>query len=361
MALKTPLYDEHLALGGKMVEFAGYDMPVQYKAGINKEHLNVREHVGIFDASHMGEFFLTGPESREQLNEWFTNSYTNLQATRIRYSVMTNEEGGALDDLIVYCFDDEKFMIVVNASNREADYEWLSSRITKDVKLEDKSDEYALIAIQGPQSKEVLSKICDPEQLPAKYYSFTENVEIHGVPCLISQTGYTGEFGYEIYCPASAVVGIWNLILKAGEEFDILPAGLGARDTLRLEAGMPLYGNELTPDTTPLEAGLGFAVKLDKDDFIGKKGIEEKLPLKKVRVGFEVVGKGIVREHAPLFKDDKEIGFSTSGTMAPYLGKAIGMAYVLPEYAEEGIELNAQVRNKNIPVKIVPLPFYSRS
>lgn len=360
MALRTPLYENHVALGGKIVDFAGYELPVQYPAGITLEHEAVRTKVGLFDVSHMGEFILEGPGALEQLNLWLTNAYDTLAVGKIRYSVMCDDSGGAIDDLIVYRLGEERYMIVVNAANREADFCWMTNHLTCECTLEDKSDEIALLALQGPLAGKVLSKIADPELLPEKYYSFTDEVDIHGVPCLVSQTGYTGEFGFEIYVPASAASGIWDLILKAGEEYEILPCGLGARDTLRLEAGMPLYGHELTRDITPVEAGLNFAVKLDKPDFIGKAGIEAKMPITRTRVGLEVEGKGIVREDCPLYVGEQQVGMSTSGTMSPHLRKAIAMGYVDIEHAQEGTVIMAEVRKKQVQCKVVALPFYKR-
>lgn len=360
MALRTPLYEDHVALGGKIVDFAGYELPVQYKAGITTEHNTVRTKVGLFDVSHMGEFILEGPEATEQLNMWLTNAYDTLKVGKIRYSVMCDEAGGAIDDLIVYRLADDKFMIVVNAANRDADFAWMTKHLTFDCKLTDESDKTALLALQGPLAKKVLARVTDETALPEAYYSFSDEVDIHGVSCLISQTGYTGEFGYEIYLPPSTASSIWNLLLKVGQEYGILPCGLGARDTLRLEAGMPLYGHELTRDITPLEAGLSFAVKLDKPDFIGKEGIEAHMPVARTRVGLEVIGKGIVREDCALYMGDEHVGTTTSGTMAPYLEKAIAMGYVDVAYADVGTELVAEVRKRKIPVKVVPLPFYKR-
>ena len=359
MAKKTPLYDAHVALGAKMQEFAGYEMPITYPKGITHEHMAVRERVGLFDVSHMGEIFLRGPEAKAQLNLLLSNSFTKLKPGRIRYTLMLNDEGTIIDDLIVYCYSEQEYLLVVNAANLEKDFEWLKNHITLNCELDNESAEYGLLALQGPKAKEVLSKVCDEDLLPEKYYSFVE-LDIHGISCMVSQTGYTGEFGYEVYCPDSAAQGIWDLLLKAGEEFGIEPCGLGARDTLRLEAAMPLYGHELTEEINPLEAGLQFAVKLDKDDFIGKDALVSAGEPGRVRVGLVATSKGIVREGATLFDGEKEVGFVTSGTLAPYLDKAIAMAYVEKAYAEPGQALQAQVRKRTVDVEVVELPFYSR-
>ncbi|MDD7384594.1 MAG: glycine cleavage system aminomethyltransferase GcvT [Actinomycetaceae bacterium] len=359
--LHTPLYEKHVELGGKMVDFAGFELPVQYPTGIIAEHMAVRTKAGLFDVSHMGEFLLTGPESRKQLNLWLTNSYTKLKPNRVRYSVLCQDDGGALDDLLVYCFDDEKFWIIPNAANTDADFAWLTDHLTCDVKLENISRQIGQIALQGPATQAIITKLVPEDQLPEKYYSFNEHVTVAGVDCLVSQTGYTGEFGYELYIPADGTPAVWDALLEAGKEEGLAPAGLGARDTLRMEAAMPLYGQEMTPEITPLEAGLDFGVKLNKEeDWIGKKAMAASLPLKRTRIGFEVTGKGIVREHMPIFDGEKEIGFTTTGNKAPYLGKAIGMGYVPVEYAEVGRTLQVHVRNKVVDVQIVEMPFYKR-
>ncbi len=343
-----------------MQEFAGYEMPISYSKGITHEHMAVRERVGLFDVSYMGEIFLRGPQAKEQLNLLLSNSFTKLKPGRIRYTLMLNEKGTIIDDLIVYCYSEKEYLLVVNAANLEKDYSWLKEHITLDCELDDESAEYGLLALQGPRAKEVLSKLCDEELLPEKYYSFVE-LDIHGISCMVSQTGYTGEFGYEIYCPDSAAQAIWDLVLKAGEEFGIEPCGLGARDTLRLEAAMPLYGHELSDEINPLEAGLQFAVKLDKDDFIGKSALLAAGEPGRVRVGLVVTSKGIVREGSTIFDGDKEVGIVTSGTLAPYLDKAIAMAYLEKAYAKPGKALKAQVRKRIIDVEVVELPFYSRN
>ena len=248
MALKTPLYDQHVALEGKIVEFAGYLLPVQYPTGVITEHMAVREKVGLFDVSHMGEVIISGKDALKNLNYILTNDFTNLAIGRVRYSVMCYEDGGCVDDLIVYRMDEEKYLIVVNASNRHKDVEWMKAHLSGDVEFKDASDEYGQVALQGPLSKDVLSRFTE---VPEKYYSFIET-KILDYPCIVSQTGYTGEYGFEIYASNEAIVEIWKALL---EDERVIPCGLGARDTLRLEASMPLYGHEMDETISPLETG----------------------------------------------------------------------------------------------------------
>ena len=363
MDKRTPLYDTHVELGGKMVSFGGFEMPVQYPAGVIKEHMAVREAVGIFDVSHMGELVVEGPDALSELNRILTNDFTNMQVGRIRYSVLCNEEGGCVDDLIVYKLNEEVYLLVVNAANTDKDREWIKSHIKGDVKFSDISETVGQIAVQGPKSKELMAKLVEDEALlPEKYYWFTPHVKIAGVDCLISQTGYTGSFGYEVYTPADGVETVWRALLEKGEEFGLLPCGLGARDTLRLEAAMPLYGHEMNDEITPLEAGLDFGVKMGKEDFIGKAAMEEKGEPKVQRVGIKVTGRGIAREHCDIYLtgDDEKIGETTSGTHCPYLGYAVAMGYVPKENAELGTQLEIDVRGRRIGAEIVPLPFYKR-
>lgn len=361
MDKRTPLYETHVELGGKMVSFGGFEMPVQYPAGVIKEHMAVREAVGIFDVSHMGELVISGPDALSELNRILTNDFTNMQVGRIRYSVLCNENGGCVDDLIVYKMAEDKYLLVVNAANTDKDREWIKAQIKGNVDFMDISETVGQIAIQGPKSKEVMTKLVGDESLlPEKYYWFTPYVTIAGVQCLVSQTGYTGSFGYEVYTPAEGVVTVWNAMLEAGKEFGLLPCGLGARDTLRLEAAMPLYGHEMNDDISPLEAGLDFGVKMNKEDFIGKAGIEAKGEPKVKRVGIKVTGRGIAREHCDIYMDGEKVGETTSGTHCPFLGYAVAMGYVPVEKSEEGTKLEIDVRGRRIEGEIVQLPFYKR-
>lgn len=361
MDKRTPLYETHVELGGKMVSFGGFEMPVQYPAGVIKEHMAVREAVGIFDVSHMGELVISGPDALSELNRILTNDFTNMQVGRIRYSVLCNENGGCVDDLIVYKMAEDKYLLVVNAANTDKDREWIKAQIKGNVDFNDISETVGQIAIQGPKSKDVMTKLVGDESLlPEKYYWFTPYVTIAGVQCLVSQTGYTGSFGYEVYTPAEGVVTVWNAMLEAGKEFGLLPCGLGARDTLRLEAAMPLYGHEMNDDISPLEAGLDFGVKMSKEDFIGKAGIEAKGEPKVKRVGIKVTGRGIAREHCDIYMDGEKVGETTSGTHCPFLGYAVAMGYVPTEKSDVGTKLEIDVRGRRIEGEIVPLPFYKR-
>ena len=360
MERKTPLYDRHVALGGKIVPFAGYLLPVQYPAGVIAEHMAVRTAAGLFDVSHMGELVFTGPDALANLNHLLTNDFTNMYDGQVRYSPMCNESGGCVDDLIVYKVREGAYLVVVNAANREKDAAWMAARLTGDCRMEDLSDSVAQVALQGPRSKEILLRLLPEEALPQKYYSFVREVELQGMKCLVSRTGYTGEFGYELYCANADAERLWDLLLDTGKDLGLIPCGLGARDTLRLEAAMPLYGHELTEDTGPLEAGLDFAVKMGKEDFLGKAGLEARLPLRRTRVGLEVTGRGIVREHQDIYLGDRLAGQTTSGTHAPFLGKAIAMAYLSPEDAAPGTAVEVDVRGRRVPCKVVALPFYKR-
>ena len=360
MEKKTPLYDRHVALGGKIVPFAGYLLPVQYPTGVIAEHMAVRTAAGLFDVSHMGELVFTGPDALQNLNHMLTNDFTDMYDGQVRYSPMCNDAGGCVDDLIVYKVHEGAYLVVVNAANKDKDAAWMGERLSGDCKLEDISDTVAQLALQGPSSKEILLRLVGEEELPKKYYSFIPQITVGGIPCLVSRTGYTGSFGYELYCAAKDGPALWDLLLETGKDVGLIPCGLGARDTLRLEAAMPLYGHELTDDIGPLEAGLDFAVKLNKDDFIGKAGLEGRLPLTRTRVGLEVTGRGIVREHQDIYIGDRLAGQTTSGTHAPFLGKAIAMAYLSPADAAEGTQVEVDVRGRRVACKVVPLPFYKR-
>ncbi|NCB64241.1 MAG: glycine cleavage system aminomethyltransferase GcvT [Clostridia bacterium] len=361
MELKTPLYDRHEAAGGKIVPFAGYLLPVQYPTGVIAEHMAVRTRAGLFDVSHMGELMFTGPDALKNLNHLLPNDMSGMYDGQVRYSPLCNDKGGCVDDLIVYKVNDEAYLVVVNASNRHKDADWMGARVTGACKMEDISDTVAQVALQGPNSKEILTRLVDPEALPKKYYSFVKGGEVKGVKCLISRTGYTGEFGYELYCSNTDAPDLWDLLLETGADLGLIPCGLGARDTLRLEAAMPLYGHELSDEITPLEAGLDFAVKLNKDEFIGKEGIEAKLPLTRKRVGLEVTGRGIVREHQDIYIGDERVGETTSGTHCPYLGKAVAMAYLPADKSAAGTEVEVDVRGKRVAAVVAELPFYKRA
>lgn len=355
---KTPLYDRHVASGGKMVSFAGYMLPVQY-AGVIAEHNAVRTKAGLFDVSHMAEVFITGPDAFANLQKLFTNDFSGLADGRVRYTVMCNDAGGAVDDLIVYRYDGEKYLAVLNAANREKDVAWIKSHLSGDVALTDTSDETGQIALQGPASARILEKLVARADIPDKYYSFKET-DAGDVRCLVSQTGYTGELGFEIYMPAEDAPRLWETLLDAGREEGLVPAGLGARDTLRFEAGMPLYGHEMNEEITPFEVGLDFAVKLNKDDFIGKTALEAGRNPSRRRVGLKVTERGIARENSAVYVGDRVVGKTTSGTHCPYLGGAYAMAMLETAYTEPETAVEIDVRGRRIAAKVVPLPFYKR-
>lgn len=359
MERKTPLYEKHVEAGGKIVSFGGYSLPVQY-TGIIAEHNAVRKQAGLFDVSHMGEVIVSGKDAFDYLQKMMTNDFTSLQDGKIRYTLMCNDQGGVIDDLLVYRCHSEKYLLVVNAGNREKDVAWLNSQKFGDVQVNDISDEIGLVALQGPKAKEILLKVTTEENIPEKYYSFIDQADIQGMKCLISQTGYTGEAGYEIYCNAADIPKIWDLLLESGQELGLIPCGLGARDTLRLEAGMPLYSHEMDEEITPLEAELGFAVKMAKEDFIGKKALVEKGEPSRIRVGLKMTGRGIARENETIYVGETPIGKTTSGTHAPYLGYAIASGIIDREYSEIGTAVEIDVRGRRIAAEVIPLPFYKR-
>lgn len=368
MELKTPLYDAHVKAGGKMVPFAGYILPVQYKAGVIKEHMAVRQEAGLFDVSHMGEILCEGEKALENLQHLLTNDFANMVDGQARYSPMCNEHGGTVDDLIVYKKTDNHYFIVVNAANKDKDFQWMLDHQLPGATFTDVSDQYAQLALQGPKAMEILRRIAPEDKIPTKYYHAVFDGEVGGIPCIISKTGYTGEDGVELYAPADQAEKLWDLVLETGKDDGLIPCGLGARDTLRMEAAMPLYGHEMNDDVTPLETGLNFAVKMKKDDFIGKSAMEEAGAPTIKRVGLEVTGRGIIREEQTIYVEDasapdgkKEIGHTTSGTHCPFLGKPVGMALIDKEYAEVGNKLIVDVRGRMVEVEIVPLPFYTRA
>lgn len=353
MERKTPLYDRHTAAGGKLVPFAGWLLPVQY-SGVIAEHRAVRTGCGLFDVSHMGELLLRGPDALANLNRLMTNDFSGMADGQARYSPMCYEDGGVVDDLIVYRCSDTAWLAVVNASNIGKDRDWMTAHLAGDCTLEDLSDQTAQLALQGPGAEALLRTLT--ADIPAKNYTAVLHGTVDGRPCLVSRTGYTGEDGFELYCAPADAPALWDALTAAGA----LPCGLGARDTLRLEAAMPLYGHEMDETVTPLEAGLDFAVKLNKPEFIGKDALVAAGTPQRVRVGLAVTGRGIVREHQDLFLNGEKIGQTTSGTHCPFLGKALAMGLIDAKYAAVGTALEADVRGRRVAVEIVPLPFYKR-
>lgn len=355
---KTKFYSVHEKLGAKIVEFAGFMMPVQYSS-IIAEHKAVRNSVGVFDVSHMGEVFVTGERAAEFVQHITVNDVDKLYPGRVQYSAMCYEDGGIVDDLLVYKFSDTKFMLVVNASNLQKDFEWMKKNNKFGVELNDLSDEYSLLAVQGPKAKETIQKAYGKE-LNIEYYNFIED-SIAGVDMIISRTGYTGEIGYELYFKGDEAVAekIWNTVFEAGAEFNIQPCGLGSRDSLRLEYGFCLYGNDIDQTTNPLEAGLGWITRLNKKDFIGKDVLLKVKAdgLKRKLVAMLSDQKAFPRHGYDLTIDNKKVGVITSGTVSPVLDIPIAMGYVDIDFAAEGQEINFNIRGKEVPAKVVKLPF----
>lgn len=356
---KTALFDIHVALGAKMVPFAGFEMPVQY-SGINEEHFAVREKVGMFDVSHMGQFFVEGEKAKDLLQFVTTNDVTTLEDGKAQYTCLPNGNGGIVDDLIVYRMNEEKYFLVVNASNIEKDWNHISKHNENfGAKLTNASDEMSLIALQGPKATETLQKLTETDLENIPYYHFSAGT-IDGVKeLIISNTGYTGSGGFELYFKNEDAEKIWNSILKAGEEFGISPCGLASRDTLRLEKGFALYGNDIDDTTSPLEAGLGWITKLDTD-FVDKERIAKlkEEGIQKKLVGFEMQEKAIPRhDYEVVDAEGNKIGRVTSGTMSPMKKTGIGMAYVDKPYFKLGTDIFIKIRNKNVPAKIVKMPF----
>jgi aminomethyltransferase len=355
---RTPFNDLHKTLGARMVDFAGFEMPVQY-SGIIEEHLAVRNAVGVFDVSHMGEFEVSGRDALSFLQYVTINDVAKLVEGKVQYTAMCYDNGGIVDDLLLYHLGD-RYVLVVNASNIQKDFEWLVSHRRGDVQLVDVSDRTALLAVQGPKSLATLQKLSSVDLSALEYYHFARGT-IAGVPALISRTGYTGELGFELYMEAEPLSceKVWNAVFEAGKEFGIVPAGLGARDTLRLEKGYCLYGNDIDQTTLPLEAGLGWITKLEKGDFIGKQAIlnAKSSGLKRRLVGLMLPDKVIARHGYPLTVDGTSVGHVTSGTFSPSLQRGIAMGYVETAYANVGGTVNVQVRGKDAPATIVKTPF----
>ncbi|MFV0365374.1 MAG: glycine cleavage system aminomethyltransferase GcvT [Mangrovibacterium sp.] len=357
---KTVFNQLHQEMGGKLVPFAGFEMPVEF-AGIKVEHMKVRESVGVFDVSHMGEFWVKGPKAFELVQSVTTNDISTLKLGQAQYSCLPNGKGGIIDDLLVYYYAEEKYLLVVNASNIDKDWAWISSQNTMGAELENASDKISQLAIQGPKATEVLQKLTDVDLASIPYYHFTTGkfAEVENV--IISATGYTGAGGFELYFYNDAAEAIYAAIFEAGNEFDIQPIGLGARDTLRLEKGFCLYGNDIDDTTSPIEAGLGWITKFnDRNNFVDKERFllqKEEGVSRRLR-GFEMIDRGIPRHGYELFDAEGNIiGVVTSGTQSPCLNKGIGMAYVASEYAALGTEIYVGVRNKMLKAQVVKMPF----
>lgn len=354
VAMKTPLYDEHVKLGAKMTEFGGWDMPIQYE-GLIPEHEAVRNEAGLFDVSHMGAVYVEGKDSEAFLNYLLTNNIGAMKNNDVMYTLMCYENGGTVDDFLVYKYNTEKYLLVVNASNIEKDFAWIKEQ-KGDYDIEIRNDSYdvGIVALQGPKAQEILQKLTDFDLTSIKQFTFADNVVIDGVNALVSRTGYTGEDGFEIYTTNEDIVKVWDRILEAGKDLGVVPTGLGCRDTLRFEAGLPLYGNEMTQDISPIEAGLKFFVSFDKEeDYIGRKVLEEQYNggLTRRSVGFELIERGIPRQGYEVEKDGKIIGFVTTGYMSPTLNKSIGAAIVDIAEAKLGNEFDIVARGRKIKAK----------
>lgn len=362
---KTPLNEAHRKLGGKMVDFGGWDMPVQYPAGVIAEHIATRTNAGLFDVSHMGEIFVEGADAIEFVNRLTTNDVTKLVDGQAQYSALCYENGTVVDDLLVYRFDQDKLLLVVNAGTTEKDWKWITShKRGENITLTNASADWCQIAVQGPKALEIAQKFTGVNLSEIKYYHFTVD-RFDGVDAIISRTGYTGEDGFEIYADAKFAVRLWNKILKTGDfgtPEGILPCGLAARNTLRLESAMSLYGHELSDEITPLEAGLGWITKLQKGSFIGsdKLAIQKEVGITRKIVGFEMKEPGIARDDFEIYINDEKVGYVTSGSPAPFLKKNIGLAYLPLEFAKAGQEIKIDVRGKRLLAEVVPTPFYKR-
>jgi aminomethyltransferase len=361
MSLKrTPLYEMHLKYGGKMVDFGGWELPVQYQ-GIIKEHDMVRQKAGLFDVSHMGEIDVQGEKAQDFIRSLVTNNIQLLEEHQIQYTPMCYPHGGVVDDLLVYKYSPTHFLLVVNAANESKDYAWIKEHVQPGVEVQNVSAQFAQLAIQGPLAEEILQKITDTDLRGIKFFYFKPDVKVAGVECLVSRTGYTGEDGFELYLQPDNAPRVWEALLQAGGD-NISPAGLGARDLLRFEAKLPLYGQEMDQDVTPLEAGLGFFVKLDGPDFIGKEALvkQKQAAAPRMLIEFEMIDKGIPRSHYPVQKDGQQIGWVTSGSHSPTLGKSVGLALVKRDAFQEGGEIDIIIREKPFRARMGKGIFYQK-
>ena len=359
MALRTPLYAAHLRHGARMVEFAGWDMPVQY-AGLIEEHEAVRGAVGLFDVSHMGEVVFRGPRALAALQAIFTNDLSKVADGQAQYGCLCRENGGIVDDVVIYRRSAEDLLVCVNAANRQKDFEWLKTHANgADVRNE--SDDWAQVALQGPKALAVLKKLTGTDLDAIKTYRHAPG-SVAGITCLIARTGYTGEDGFELFCPAAQAEKLWDALMAAGKPEGIQPAGLGCRDTLRLEMAYRLYGSDMDDDATPLEAGLAWVVKFDKGDFIGRAALQRQKEqgLARKLVGFQLTEPGIARHGHPVVHEGQTVGVVTSGTRSPTLKTSIGLAYVPPALAAEGSALAVEIRGKPVAAVVVKTPFLSR-
>jgi len=359
MALRTPLHDTHVRAGARMVEFAGWDMPVQY-AGILEEHEAVRTRVGLFDVSHMGEVVFRGPKALEAVSRLFTNDLSKVVDGQAQYGCLCREDGGIVDDVIVYRRGPEDLLVCVNASNRQKDFDWLSGH-SPGVDVKNESDDWGQLALQGPLAAQLLQRITNVNLSAVKTYRFA-NGEVAGIPCLVARTGYTGEDGFELFCASADAPRLWDALMETGQHEKIAACGLGARDSLRLEMAYRLYGNDMDDHTTPLEAGLGWVVKLDKGEFVGRAALarQKEQGLQRKLVGFVLTDPGIARHGYPVLHEGRKVGEVTSGTRSPTLKVSIGLAYVPPALAAEGTTFAVEIRGRPAAAKVVKTPFHTR-
>jgi aminomethyltransferase len=364
---RTPIFSEYEKLNAKTIDFGGWDMPVQF-SGIKEEHHATRNNAGLFDVSHMGEITVKGPKSLEFLQKVVTQDVSKSTPNRAQYTFMCYENGGTVDDFLIYMMDEDDYLLVVNAANTEKDYEWLlqhNDYSGDEVEIKNVSADYAQLALQGPKAEEILQTLTETDLSSIRFFRFDQQVYIGSLntPALVSRTGYTGEDGFEIYIDKDSGRELWQMILEAGGDKGLKPVGLGARDTLRFEANLPLYGQELSENITPVEAGMPFAVKVNKDaDFIGKDLLKNQIDNGSERklAGIEMIDKGIPRTGYDILDGDKKIGFVTSGTQSPTLGKNIGLVLVESTYAEPGTELTVKVRKRNLKAKVIETPFLKK-
>ena len=361
MLKRTPLYQAHLAAGGRIVDFAGWEMPVQYSGPI-PEHMAVRQAAGLFDVSHMGEIEVIGDDALAVVQRLTTNDASKLEDCQVQYSLMTNETGGVIDDLLVYRLNSEFFLLIVNAAGIETDFDWIRNQAAHyRVEVRNVSAAFALLALQGPRAERILQPLTD-HMLDRIPYYWSQQVEVENVRCRVSRTGYTGEDGFEILCAAGSAQHIWNRLLLTGKDDGLIPCGLAARNTLRLEAAFRLYGHDMDQTTTPLEAGLAWTVKLAKSVFIGRDALQQQKQqgLTRKLVGFEMMDKAPARDGYPVIAGGREVGAVTSGSPAPFLKKNIGLVYLPIEHTKIGTELFVVVRGRQVPARVVETPFYKR-
>ncbi|CAB1245652.1 aminomethyltransferase (glycine cleavage system protein T) [Ruminococcaceae bacterium BL-6] len=356
---QTPLYEKHCALGGKMIDFGGWLMPVQY-SGILDEHEHVRNAAGLFDVSHMGEIKVEGEGAASYLQKLVTNDLSGAAPGRAIYSPMCYPSGGVVDDLLIYKLSEKSYLVVVNAANTDKDFSWFEQQLSDNVKIKNVSERYAQLAIQGPNAQKILQTLTDVSLDEIKFYRFQSGVPVCGIQSIVSRTGYTGEDGFEIYLPSEKAASLWDALLTAGGELGLVPAGLGARDTLRFEAALPLYGHELSEEISPLEAGLGRFVRFGKNDFIGREALirqHETGPRRKL-VGFEMTGRGIARHGFIVMAQGIRIGSVTTGNYSPTLKKNLGLALIDSDFSGENFEI--VIREKAVEAAVISLPFYTK-